>query len=189
MDVDAAGWGVLEERLSEPLRLRMLDPKANVLDFEGLCRGTNVALFAVGARLPEEVGGEKVVEVAGENTFEDSKEFRFASVDVGDKAILGDLALDNRRPRRPKKELLCDIDADVSEGWSDCSGLLVSVVLPLAPWKTEGKGAFDFDGDIFELDCAPLANDIVVVDGREVDGFAEKIELVMDSGGPNAVEG
>jgi hypothetical protein len=94
----------------------MPDPKANVLDFEGLCRGTKVPLFSVGARLPDEVGGENVVEVAGENTLEDSMKFRFASVDVGDKAILGDLALDNRRPRRPKKELLCDIDADVSEG-------------------------------------------------------------------------
>jgi hypothetical protein len=55
----------------------------------------------------------------------------------------------------------------------------------LASWKTEGKGAFDFDGDIFELDCAPL----VVVDCWEEDGFAEKIELAVDSGGPNAVEG
>lgn len=59
-------------------------------------------------------------------------------------------------------------------------------MLPLASWKTEGKGAFDFDGDIFELDCAPLANGIAVVDE---DGFAEKIELEVDSGGPNAVEG
>lgn len=88
----------------------------NVLDFEGLWRGTKVPLFAVGARLPDEVGGENVVEVVGEKTLEDNKAFRFASVDVGDKAILGDLTLDSRRPRRPKNELLCDIEADVSEG-------------------------------------------------------------------------
>ena len=67
--------------------------------------------------------------------------------------------------------------------------MLVSVVLPLASWKTEGKGAFDFDGDIFKLDCAPLGNGIAVVDGWEEDGFAEKIELAVDSGGPNAVDG
>ena len=88
----------------------------NALDFEGLCRGTKVPLFVAGARLPDELGGENVVEVGGENTLGDSMKFRFPSVNVGDKAILGDLALDNRRPRRPKKELLCDNDADVSEG-------------------------------------------------------------------------